>query len=138
MPRKKINRLMEAWAASIHQATSGKSMDGPFVNYEDMFKTIDKTPLGDVRWRCFTVTYNSVMPEGDIPPWMSQPHEVWFRCPREVLCNILANPEFKTGFDTTPYREYTSDGKRVFSDIFSANWVWRQAVGLLLSSMYSY
>lgn len=78
MSRSKLNRLMEVWGASIHQAIDGASMSPPYTNSEDMLKTIDATLLGDVRWRCFTVSYNGVLPEGDPPTWMTKSHEVWF------------------------------------------------------------
>ena len=121
MPRHKINHLLELWAASIFQATEGQSTSAPYTQYLDLFKIIDATPLGDVPWRCFTVTYNGPLSNGAPPSWMTQKYEVWFRCPRQVVHSMLANPKFKDSFDTSPYREYTPDGKRKFTNMFSAN-----------------
>ncbi len=134
MPQSKVKHLLEIWAASILQATQGESAAAPFDNHSDLFKIIDATPLGDVPWRCFTVSYNGPLPESSVPSWMTQKYEVWYRCPRKTVHSILANPDFNKNFNTVPYREYTSDGKRKYTNLFSGNWAWRQAVSL--STLY--
>ncbi len=59
---------------------------------------------------------------------MTQKYEVWFRCPCKTVHSILANHDFKNSFNTTPYREYTPDDKRKYTNLFSGNWAWRQAI----------
>lgn len=130
MPQKRINHLMELWAAHTLKATRGESSDAPFDDYTDLHEIINSIPLGDVAWRCFTVLYNGPRPEDllAVPSWMNQKYEVWFRCPRQMVRTILSNPEFNTLFSTAPYQEYTAEGKRKYSNLFSGNWTWRQAV----------
>ena len=130
LSRNKINRLLELWAASLLDATNSESGDPPFSSVAEMFKIIDATPLGDSPWRSFTVSYNGPRPEGEAPSWMSQKYEVWFHCPRDIVCNILANPDFKDTFDVTPYKQYDEQGRHVYSNFFSANWPWQQAVSI--------
>ncbi len=138
MSQEKIKHLLEIWASSILQATQGESAGAPFNSPSHLFKVLDAIPLGEVPWRCFTISYDGPRPEGSVPSWMTQKFEVWFRCPRKTIHSILANPEFKNGFNTAPYREYTPDGKRKYTNLFSGNWAWRQAVsGLLLSHLLS-
>lgn len=59
---------------------------------------------------------------------MSDKQEVWFRDPREVVRNMLANPNFNGEFDYSPVREYDAKGNRVLKNFMSGNWVWKQAV----------
>jgi len=115
-------------------ASHGKHV--PFQNHSDMHDTIDATTLGEAPWEHFTLNYNGPLPEGvsweDIPTWMTEEHEVWFRDPVTLLENLLSNPDFKDEFDYTPYQERTADGSHRFHDFMSENWSWQQAVGPLL------
>ena len=107
----------------------------PFENHSDMHSTIDATTLGEAPWDHFTLSYSGPLPEGvsreEIPAWMTEEHEVWFRNPVTLLENLLSNPDFKDGFDYTPYQERAPDGSHRFCDFMSGNWSWQQAVSLL-------
>ena len=70
-----------------------------------MYDTIDSTQLGDVKWQSFTVKYTGD-PGVDAAPWMHDNYNVWFRDPREVVHNMLANPDFVDEMDYQPFREY--------------------------------
>jgi hypothetical protein len=126
-----IDTLLDLWAAKVYK--HGDSP--PFSDHNDLYETIDASPLGDVPWQSFTVNYTGERPEGGrIPPWMETEYEVWFRDPLTVVRNLLANPDFNGQFDYTPMREFTntasgmpSDNRR-FQNFFSGNWVWTQAV----------
>lgn len=105
----------------------------PFRNHSDMHNKIDATTLGEAPWDHFTLKYNGPLPEGvsqeNIPTWMTDEHEIWFRDPVTLLENLLANPDFKDEFDYVPYQEHAADGSHRFRDFMSGNWSWRQAVG---------
>ena len=114
---------MDIWASK-----SGDH-NPPFVNHKDLYHTIDSIPLGDVAWKALSVSYSGEIPAGgEVPPWVTSEYEVWYRDPLSVLENQLANPDFKGKFHISPYREYNENGERVWSDVMSANWAWKQAV----------
>jgi Plavaka transposase len=126
-----IDVLLDLWASKVFQ--HGDSP--PFATHNDLYDTIDASPLGDVPWQSFTVNYTGQRPErGRIPPWMGAEFEVWFRDPLTIVHNLLANPEFDRQFDYTPMQEFMasdSDSEadnRRFKNFFSGDWVWEQAV----------
>jgi hypothetical protein len=119
-----IDALLSLWAASLAQHHD----EPPFKSHNDLYHTIDATPLGDVPWESFSVKYNGEFPEGDIPAWMTSDFDVWFRDPRTVVKNLLANPDFDNEFDYEPFQEHDAQGAHRFQDFMSGNWAWKQAV----------
>ncbi|KAG0699683.1 hypothetical protein DFH29DRAFT_1014016 [Suillus ampliporus] len=105
-PAHSIDHLLDIWAASLMQAGSKATL---FSDYCDIYKTIDNTPLGDVRWQSFTVKYTGEIPEEGAAPWMADSHEVWFRDPHKVVRNMLANPDFAAEIDLRPYHEFAME-----------------------------
>ncbi|KAI0631782.1 hypothetical protein C8Q77DRAFT_1272685 [Trametes polyzona] len=71
--------------------------------------------------------YQGPIPDGGAPAWMRDEYEVWYRDPQQVAHRMLANPDFEDGFDAVPYREFTQDYDRRYSDYMSGNWSWQQA-----------
>ncbi|KAI0352294.1 hypothetical protein OH77DRAFT_1561893 [Trametes cingulata] len=119
-----IDRLLELWNASLlHHGESA-----PFANHVDLYRTIDSTPLGDVRWQCFSMQYpRDEVPPDDPPAWMTDTHEVWYRDPRLIVRHMLANPDFRSQLDYAPFREFADDGTRRLKHLMSGDWAWRQA-----------
>jgi len=100
----------------------------PFASSEDLLDQIDQIKLGHVPWRSFTAAYShGQRPGPDSPLWMREEYEVWFRDPREIVHNILGNPEFSNGIDYIPYCDFVN-GKRRWSEFMSGDWAWEQAV----------
>ncbi|KAI0352549.1 hypothetical protein OH77DRAFT_1408881 [Trametes cingulata] len=96
-----------------------------------MYRTIDSTPLGDVRWQCFTMQYpaaNIPEPRSGAPSWMTDSHEVWYRDVRSIVRQMLDNPDFKGRIDYAPVREFGLDGSRRLENFMSGDWAWKQAV----------
>ncbi|KAJ6604084.1 hypothetical protein B0H10DRAFT_2314283 [Mycena sp. CBHHK59/15] len=129
MSSKNIDYLLELWALSLM-----KHEDlGPFQSYEDLYKTIDATKLGDAPWQCFQTEPLAV--GDDAPAWARQSYEIWYRDPDEVIANMLDNPDFDGAFDTAPYVHLDSEGKRRWHDFMSANFAWRHSVSFLAFSL---
>jgi hypothetical protein len=118
------NFIFNLWAASLaaHNDTP------PFANHTEMYETIDSTPIGDVSWESFTLEYDGVRPNDDIPSWMTKEYDAWFRNPRDLVHNIISNPDFDDKFDYGPLQEYTTDGVHRFQNVMSGDWCWKQAV----------
>ncbi|KAG2028855.1 hypothetical protein BDR03DRAFT_936922 [Suillus americanus] len=119
-----VNKLLDLWASTLKKHDDKP----PFADCRDLYKTIDKTPLGDVKWQSFSVRYNGERPDTDVPPWMDQVFEVWYRDPREVICNMLANADYAKEFDYRPYHEFSTDGdEHQWKDFMSGDLAWDQA-----------
>lgn len=117
-----IDTLLELWATTL---LASDSMP-PFANHRDLYKTIDNARVGDVPWENFNVQYDGPLPE-EPPSWMVNQFEVWYRNPRDVINNMLANTDFANEMDTAPFREYTTNGDRRYQHFMSGDWAWNQA-----------
>ncbi|KAG1898506.1 uncharacterized protein F5891DRAFT_1190888 [Suillus fuscotomentosus] len=55
-------------------------------------------------------------------------HESLHRDPRDVVWNMLANPDYALEMDPQPYREFaTETDEHQWQDFMSGNWAWNQA-----------
>lgn len=118
-----IDVLLSLWAASLAPYDAAP----PFRNHDDLYHVIDSTTLGDAAFNSFPLHYNGELPDGPVPTWMSAEYEIWFRDPKQLLHNLISNPDFKDEFDYAPYHQY-EDKNRQYSDFMSGNWAWKQAV----------
>ncbi|KAG2090577.1 hypothetical protein BD769DRAFT_1371547, partial [Suillus cothurnatus] len=122
-----IDKLMNLWGRTLEKHNDAP----PFADHRDLYSTIDDTPVGDVPWKSFSMKYNAN--DNDLSgsaPWMGKTYTAWFRDPRTVIHNMLANPDFKDEMDYVPYREFNGDGdnaKRQWRNMMSGNWAWDQA-----------
>ena len=122
MPADQIDDLMDIWAATLPAGS-----DPPFADHDDIYDTIDKIAIGEVPWKCFSASYSGERPV-DAPTWMLVEYDVWFRDPRSLARNQLANPEFEGEVDYAPKQVFNEDHGRVWSNFMSGNWAWEQAV----------
>lgn len=131
MSASNIDALMELWNSSLLPNSP------PFANHVDMYRTIDSTPLGDVRWQCFTMRYadgDVPEPASDAPAWMTTQHEVWYRDVHTVVKHMLGNPDFNGKIDYAPIREFSAQGNRRLRNFMGGDWAWRQAVSIIFYS----
>lgn len=123
-----IDKLMKLWDEQA-VSTGGEA---PYANHKGLYETIDATSVGGVPWESFKLRYHGELPsEGDTPGWMEDEHEVWFRDLRQLLRNLLGNPDFDGEFDYMPFQEYDNKNQHRYEDFMSGNWAWRQAVCIL-------
>ncbi|KAG0699194.1 hypothetical protein DFH29DRAFT_983604 [Suillus ampliporus] len=120
-----IDHLLNIWAASLIQAGSKTTL---FSDHQGIYKTIDNTPIGNVKWQSFSVKYTGTIPDEGATPWMADSHDVWFHDPRDVVWNMLANPDYAIEIDLKPYCEFATDNnERRWQDFMSGDWAWSQA-----------
>ena len=119
-----IDTLLDLWAATLIKHNDAP----PFATHDDLYSTIDATPLGDVPWESFSMTYTGDKPAEDVPPWMDSTYDVWFRDPRLLVQNLLSNPDFDGEMEYVPYRDYMEENNRCWKNFFSGDWAWNQAV----------
>ena len=66
--------------------------------------------LGDVRWENVVLKYNGPSPATTHPPeWKTTEYNIWYRNPRQVIKNILANADFDGHIDYMAYREFNGE-----------------------------
>jgi hypothetical protein len=128
------NILLHLWAASL--ACHGDSP--PFSDHQDLYDTIDATPIGGVLWQSATLMYNGplgLFPE-QVLPWMKQKYTIWFQDPCLLFKNMLQNPDFADSFDYAPYQQYDAKGSHRYQHFMSGDWAWNQAVSTIVSAYY--
>ncbi|KDQ16870.1 hypothetical protein BOTBODRAFT_106211, partial [Botryobasidium botryosum FD-172 SS1] len=116
-----INEILELWAASLVKHND----NAPFHDAKDLYAVIDAIKVGNTPWQCMITSYEGVRPESNVPSWMCREYHIWYWDPLAVLCNMLANPDFKGKVDVAPFREFL-EGKREWQDFMSGNWAWRK------------
>ena len=123
-----VDILCTLWAASLDEFGAVPS----FSSHCDLYSTIDAIPVGGVPWQSVTFTYDSPRPElpdgVEMPKWMMNGYEIWFRDSRLLFKNMLANCDFHGFFDYAPFRQYDNKGNRRYEYLMSSNWAWKQAV----------
>ena len=119
--------IFNLWAASLAAYNDAP----PFANHNEMYETIDSTPVGDVPWESVTMEYDGVRHDNNVPSWMMMKYDAWFRNPQDLVHNIISNPDFDGKFDYGPLQEYTTDGVHRFQNVMSGDWCWKQAVSWL-------
>ncbi|OBZ69148.1 hypothetical protein A0H81_10933 [Grifola frondosa] len=117
-----IKELLDLWAATLLKHND----DPPFCNHKDLYRTIDSTILGDVKWESFVMSYEGEKPDRNVPAWMTASYDVWFRDPREVVRNMLVSTDFDGEIDYAPLREFVDDERRL-KNFMGGDWAWRQA-----------
>ena len=106
---------------------AGEGSESPFENCNSLYKTIDSITKGDIPWDPFSVQYSGPQPETNVPQWMDEKYQVFYRNPHDVIKSMLTNKTFDGHFDYTPYRQY-ENGQQVWGNFMSGNFGWKQAV----------
>jgi hypothetical protein len=124
MPAQQIDTLLDIWGDSLCRA-GGQPL---FKNHKDLYKTIDVIQEGDIKWQCFSLQYTHQPENEDHVAWMEATYDVWYRCPRQMVHNLMGNPELADKMDFRPYREYDSrNNERRFQNFMGGDWAWDQA-----------
>ncbi|KAL0957424.1 hypothetical protein HGRIS_014901 [Hohenbuehelia grisea] len=123
--RRDIAQALDMWAATVIKH-GGEPEDVPWRTAKEMYKTIDAIQLGDVPWKVYKVQYQGPLPDNP-PKWMTQMYELCTRDSRLLLHQQLACRDFKSQFDYVPYQQRDRDDERVWSNLMSADWAWKQA-----------
>ncbi|KAJ7483958.1 hypothetical protein B0H11DRAFT_2416136 [Mycena galericulata] len=117
-----IDKALDLWAAQVLQHGDCP----PWRNAQDLYDTIDAIQHGDAPWKVYEIQYTGPRPLHP-PKWMTETYELCARDSRKVLHQQLANPDFKDKIDYSPYRQFDTDGQRVWSNLMSGDWAWKQA-----------
>ncbi|KAH7918101.1 hypothetical protein BV22DRAFT_1108449 [Leucogyrophana mollusca] len=118
-----IDRALDMWAAQVYDFGAKP----PWGSAEELYQTIDDIQAGDAPWKAFKIRYTGPLPPGTPPKWMTETYELCTRDARRLLHNQLSAPEFKDSMNCAPYQQFNNSGHRMWSNLMSADWVWRQA-----------
>ena len=121
MSENDLDKLMDLWDLTG---------DAPFSSHADLHEAIDSISVSDIPWQSFSVQYSGEAsdPDSHQPQWKSDIHEVFYRDPRLVIHEMLANPDFKDAMDYAPYIAMEEDSTQRFDNLMSGTWAWDQAV----------
>jgi hypothetical protein len=115
----------------------------PFSNHRELLTAIDEISVGDIPWHSFMVRYCDEDGLGSDdsrsehrPKWMSDVHKIFYRDPRRVIHQMLANPDYKDSMDFSPYCAFDNNGVRQYQHLMSGDWAWDQAVSPLLIARF--
>ena len=120
MSHAQIDELMQIWGAR----TTLEGGTTPFANSKDLHDSIDAIEEGDAPWYSFRVGYDGDCPPGQVPSWMNNSYQVFYRDPQQVVRTLLSNHKFDADFDYVPYREY-EDGEQKWGNFMSGNFCWK-------------
>ncbi|KAI6041533.1 hypothetical protein EDC04DRAFT_2601667 [Pisolithus marmoratus] len=104
LPAANINELLTLWNMSL-LSTGGLPI---FRDSSEMYKMINSMPLGEVQWEKISTSYTGEWPAENVPPWMNDMYDTWFWDPKEVIHNVLSQPDFSDAIDYRPFQEYAS------------------------------
>ncbi|KAG9223441.1 hypothetical protein PLEOSDRAFT_154734 [Pleurotus ostreatus PC15] len=121
----KINTALDLWTATVIKH-SRQSEDVPWSSAEEMYQTIDAIQHGEAPWKVYSVRYQGPLPDNP-PKWMTESYELCTRDSRQLLHQQLANPDFKDKINYSAYKQFNHDSKRVWSNLMSADWAWKQS-----------
>jgi hypothetical protein len=124
LSQRKIDKLLELWAATLIPHNDSP----PITHHRNLHQQIDAIKLGNVQWENRRLKYEGPPPKTTrIPEWKTTEYDIWYRDPRQVIKNILANSDLDGHIDYVAYQEF--DGKQQrYGNVMSGNWAWRQSV----------
>ncbi|KAJ8489753.1 hypothetical protein ONZ45_g13441 [Pleurotus djamor] len=117
-----INRGLELWAAEAIKSGS----DAPWSRADELHAVIDTIQEGHNPWYTVPFRYTGPLPSKP-PKWMLESYELCTRDARLLLHEQLSSPDFDGHFDYVPYRQFDSNGDRVWSNLMSGDWAAKQA-----------
>ncbi|KAJ7016290.1 hypothetical protein C8F04DRAFT_1215764 [Mycena alexandri] len=118
-----INTALDIWAASL-QEFGGSA---PWESTKELYAAIDRIQHGGTPWKTYHIRYTGPLPPGTPPRWMTQTYELCTRDARQLLHEQLDTSTFKDNIDYVPYRQFNHRGHRVWSNLMSGDWAWKQA-----------
>ncbi|KAK1223202.1 hypothetical protein PQX77_013925 [Marasmius sp. AFHP31] len=98
----------------------------PWPNAKALYAAIDNIREENTIWRTYHIVYAGERPRF-APLWMRQRYTLCLRDSQQVIREQLKTEDFKHKFNYTPYRQFSPQGERVYSNLMSGTWAWDQA-----------
>lgn len=116
---------LNLWSATAIK--HGSSVGAPWKTTKEMYTTIDAIQTGALPFKTYNFHYTGTKPSTP-PHWMEQGFELNARDVLAVVREQLATSAFDGQIDYVPYQEFNSKGERVWSNLMSGSWAFKQAV----------
>ncbi|KAG6835316.1 hypothetical protein H0H93_002760 [Arthromyces matolae] len=121
--KSEILEALDLWLASV----TPYGGDIPWTTAQEMYTTIDAIEHGLSTWKTVKIRYQGPIPEHNPPQWMTQTYELCTQNARSLLHHQMSKTEFKDSFNPAPYMQFNKNGERIFSNLFSGDWVQKQS-----------
>ncbi|KAF8266366.1 hypothetical protein EI94DRAFT_1492495, partial [Lactarius quietus] len=110
---------LDLWRATVkrYHADNDGCNEVPWNNAKEMYESIDSISL----------SYNGPKPDSTPPWWMQESYELNVRDVLSVFEEQLVSRELDGQFEYMPYEEYDLNGSRIYSNLMSGNWAYREA-----------
>ncbi|KAH6916719.1 hypothetical protein BKA70DRAFT_1091373, partial [Coprinopsis sp. MPI-PUGE-AT-0042] len=123
----KIKKGLDLWLAAKVQATGDPECEGlPWASAQELYETVDEIQAGDAPFKTVHFRYSGPLPSNP-PNWMTEEYELCVRDTRQVVHNTLATADYANEFNPHPYRQFHSNRDRIYSNLLSADWAWKEA-----------
>ncbi|KAH6904373.1 hypothetical protein BKA70DRAFT_1193076 [Coprinopsis sp. MPI-PUGE-AT-0042] len=123
----KINKGLDLWLATKVQATGNPDCEGlPWSSTQDLYKTVDEIQAGSAPFTTVHFQYSGLLPTNP-PKWMTQKYDLCLRDTRHVIKNTLSTTDYAKEFNTQPYQQFHHNDDRMYSNLLSGDWAWREA-----------
>ena len=122
---REINKGLDLWLAAKLKA--GDDTPLPWSSTDDMYRTIDLIQEGDTPFVTICFKYSGPIPPNP-PNWMTEMYKLCTRDLQILLHHQLATTDFANAFTPRPYRQFDHTGDRVWSNLMSGDWAWKEAV----------
>ncbi|KAF9522125.1 hypothetical protein CPB83DRAFT_899922 [Crepidotus variabilis] len=116
------NQALDIWAAAVRKHGG----EIPWENSKAMYALLDEIQHGSCSWNSLKMRWNGPLPENP-PKWMTETYELCLRDSRKLLHQQLRTPDFKGKTRYVAFRQFDEQGNRVWSDLMSSDWAWKQA-----------
>lgn len=125
--KSKIGKGLDMMLAAMRKASPSVKHHAPWESADDMYSTIDSIDDGTAQWSTHTITYGG--PKPTLPAaWMDEEYKFNVRDINVLVEDLLSSSEFDGQFEYVPYREYDGNNNRVYSNLFSGQWAYEEAV----------
>lgn len=122
---REINKGLDLWLAAKLKA--GDNAPLPWSSTDNMYQTIDSIQEGEAPFVTIRFKYSGPIPPNP-PNWMTETYELCTRDSEILLHHQLATTDFANTFTPRPYRQFDHRGDRVWSNLMSGDWAWKEAV----------
>jgi Plavaka transposase len=127
----KIAKGLDLWLAAKVQGAGTPDCEGiPWSCADELYSTVDEIQAGGAPFKTVYFQYSGPLPTNP-PKWMTEKYELCVRDTRQVIKNTLSTSDFANEFNPQPYRQFHSNDDRMYSNLLSGDWAWREAVSHL-------
>ncbi|KAF8263940.1 hypothetical protein EI94DRAFT_1703630 [Lactarius quietus] len=124
-----IQQGLDLWRVTVsrHHIDLNICDEVPWQNAKDMYDSIDSIAIGRVGWTTHQLSYSGLQPSGIVPCWVDESYELNVWDVLSIFEEQLALKEFNSWFKYTPYEEYNENGSRMYCNLMTGDWAFREA-----------